>query len=945
MSAAGLEPFDPMKPPDPDSGERPADRGALQPGTWVGRYQVEALLGRGGMGAVYRVRDSVLERSVALKAIRFGETGDPAVLGRFRREAMALAQVNHPNVCQVHDWVESGNGAFIAMELIEGKTLTESAPALDATSKLGVLRDIACALQAAHAKGIVHRDLKPFNIMVTGERRVKVLDFGLARFLGAGESSAGGPLDLASGQPWADLGDSSRTSLRAPSDGDQATQMLSQEPDPGRGSQQENFTVAGSFLGSPGYASPEQIARLVVGPPSDIFSLGIVAWELLLGEHPFPGKGAERLAGILAGRRRSLNGSKLPPRIKTLLRRMLARDPSARPTAQELAATLNRHLAPFPLAGWIVLAAACLCLVSGLTYFRYGRSIVADLIKDRPPRLAVLPIQNGTGDPALAPLVEVGMTELLATALRDSSSLTVVDGDSVQRAYSTLRLDPGRPLEPAQQAHLLQALGAPLVLQGSLDRDPKGALRLSYALGTRAGQVRYRGQTALAAGEAFTAYALVNPAASELLRKLDPLAGGPVHGSAPPAEAFAAYARGKALLFKGDFKGSEALLGEAALKAPAFSQAVTAYASCLRRLGRDQAAVVTNWAIMAARATGDRWSEGRALGVKAYLASDHGDQAEAETLRRTTLALSEGLHDLDGATVATIHLGLIEAERGRDAQAQQYYEKALELAHQLADQTYVALAENNLANLALKRGDLQGARSRYQEVLNTQRAMGNSFGEGLALNNLGVVALTAGGLAEAELQLSRALAIRTAAGDLAGRATSLRNLGILALMRGDLDRAQSSYQLALQVAQSSGIRAIEAECRFCLGDLLRLRLHLQPAQQEYQRALDMLAPGVTPQVRAGALAGLAECQARLAPARGDQARQRLEALDPAFRGSPYSLRAWAWVHFLAGRRAKALEALDQAKADPGHSAPEIQRELGQLRVQFLAQGGPMPAHP
>lgn len=913
--------------------ETGSGRPLLEPGAWIGRYQVEALLGRGGMGAVYRVRDSVLERTVALKAIRFGEAGDPAIVARFRREAMALAQLNHRNVCQVHDWLEWGDGAFIAMELIDGETLAEAAPRMGLAAKVRALRSIANALEAAHAKGIVHRDLKPINVMVTHEGRVKVLDFGLARLLEPGNTGDGEAWQSPEG-PWAFPDEPHLTSIVQP-ELDELTHLAAPDTDiQSSSTQRDSLTVAGSFMGSPAYASPEQMARLPVGPPSDIFSLGILAWELLLGDHPFPGKGAERMAATVAGQRRSLHGRKLPPRLSTLLASMLDRDPAARPTARRVVETLNRQLQPFPLTAWISLGAAALVLALGLAYGFLGRSVIADLLKERPPKLVVLPILNATGEPALGPLAEVGMTELLATALRDSPNLTVVDGESVTRAFASYHLDSSRALAPEQQTRLLQSLGAPLVLQGTLGRAANGALSFAFALRTRSGTVRHQGQVTLPVGTAFTAYALVDPASGDLLRKVDPRGTAPGHGAAPPPAAFAAYARGKALFQNGDFKASEPLLREAALNAPAFSQAVTAYASCLRRLGREPALAVANWALMAARATGDRWGEVRALGLKAYLARDHGDLDAAEQLRKTSLALAETLHDFDGATVALNHLGLIAADRGRDAEAQGFYNRSLDLARQGADQAYIALAQNNLANLALKRGDLAGATQRYQEVRATQADMGNRFGEGLALNNLGVVALTAGQLPEAQGYLARALAMRNAAGDKAGSATSQRNLGILALMRGDLAQAEVDYRLALEAAQQTGIRTIEAECRFCLGDLFRLRLRFKAAQDEYLKAVELLPGGVTPPVRAGALAGLAECEARFTPGRLREARQRLEALDPAHRNSPYALRAWAWLQWLSGHRDLALEALDRAQQDPARTAPEIQRELAAMRVKF-----------
>src|ERR1035438_3808318 len=166
----------------------PPGRLILEPGTQIGRFKVETLLGSGGMGEVYQAWDSTLERSVALKALRAGGEAEANAPERFRREALALAQLNHPNVCQVHDWVDGPSGTFIAMELVAGRTLDQAAPDLKLREKLQVIRSVAMALEAAHAKGLVHRDLKPGNIMVApGDAdhgpSVKVLDFGLAKLV------------------------------------------------------------------------------------------------------------------------------------------------------------------------------------------------------------------------------------------------------------------------------------------------------------------------------------------------------------------------------------------------------------------------------------------------------------------------------------------------------------------------------------------------------------------------------------------------------------------------------------------------------------------------------------------------------------------------------------------------------------------------------------------
>jgi len=899
----------------------------------VGRFQVQKLLGEGGMGAVYLAWDPVLERRVALKAIRLGETGCAVSTERFRREAMALAQLNHRHVCQVHDWVEARGSAYIAMEYIEGDTLSKAALGMDLRQKLVTLRAIALALEAAHAKGIVHRDLKPGNVMVDAAGQVKVLDFGLARLV-----------DAAHLQSEADTGSEPRLANLELGPGDGATQVSSPAADQGERTSHGSpppassrsgwgeMTEAGSFVGSPTYASPEQMRGRQVGPRSDVFSLGVVAWELILGDHPFLGEGRERMAATIEGELKTLRGRSLPRPLKALLQAMLHTKASARPTSSQVAEALSRLLVRRPAVWWA--AAAGFLLLLGLGYALLGRSIIADLSTDRPPRVAVMPIRNATGETSLDAVVTVGMTELLSNALHASPSLTVVEPESVTRAIASLRLSPHESLEPANQLRIANALGARLLVRGTLGRGSASpTLVLTYELVDQTGRARFSGASTAAQQAAFAPLALVDPAVHDLLRKVDPLRSGKLGNPPVPPEIFATYANGKALFLKGDFKGSEPFLREASLNAPGFSSAVSAYAACLRRLGRDQALPVANWALMSARATGDRWAEGRATGLKAYLAKDQGDLDEAERLRGVELALAQAIGDRDGETIATNHLGLIAAERGQDAQAKALFERSLSLSQQTGDQIYLALAQNNLANLALKQGDLSTAEGLYRTNLVLQGRLGNRWGEALAMNNLGVVALMAQDLTRAEGLLTKALATRQSVGDKVGQVTCLRNLGLLALMKGQEAESASLHDRALALAQASGQRTVEAECQFYVAELARLQQKLARAKDGYQRVLGLLPEGVTPEVRWNALAGQAECLLRQPKPDLAGAAQRL-ALVPGGIDSPYVHRARAWQALVEDRPASALESLDRALEDRRRQAPEIRTELEQLRLRL-----------
>ena len=256
----------------------------LAAGTRLGPYEVLAPLGAGGMGEVYRARDTKLERDVAIKVLPEGLAEDPERLARFEREAKVLAALNHPNIAQIYG-IEQG---ALVMELVEGQTLAGPLP-LDTALNYG--RQIADALEAAHEKAIVHRDLKPANLKVTPQGVVKVLDFGLAAVMQGPASSDGDPAN------------SPTLTMRA--------------------------TQVGMILGTAAYMSPEQAAGKPVDKRADIWSFGVVLFEMLAGEKLFGGGEtiSHTLADVLRGpiELKRLPGE-TPEAIRELLRRCLDRD-------------------------------------------------------------------------------------------------------------------------------------------------------------------------------------------------------------------------------------------------------------------------------------------------------------------------------------------------------------------------------------------------------------------------------------------------------------------------------------------------------------------------------------------------------------------------------------------------------------------------------------------
>lgn len=354
----------------------------------IGPYKIESEIGRGGMGVVYLATDTRLDRAVAIKALPPELASDPVRLERFEREAKTLASLSHPNLAGIHGVEEQDGARYLVLEYVDGETLADRLdrgplPIEDAI-ELGV--QIAAGIEAAHEAGVIHRDLKPANIKITSEGVAKVLDFGLARTDESGHSSSGG--------------------LDSPT-------MTTPQP-------QHSPTIEGAILGTAAYMSPEQARGRRVDKRTDIWSFGIVLYEMLVGASPFHGETATDSIGAVLHKDIDLSAlpEATPSNVRRALGRCLQRDRSHRyhdiadsrlellSECNETAAVLAQATKPsrrlWTLTGWAVALVAIVGLLLLTTLFEREPVGVQRLDMDIVPR-AGLELARLTTPPRISP--------------------------------------------------------------------------------------------------------------------------------------------------------------------------------------------------------------------------------------------------------------------------------------------------------------------------------------------------------------------------------------------------------------------------------------------------------------------------------------------------------------------------------------------------------------
>jgi eukaryotic-like serine/threonine-protein kinase len=353
----------------------------LPAGTRLGPYEILSSLGAGGMGEVYRARDTRLDRDVAVKVLPENLARDPDALARFEREAKAVAALSHPNILAIHDFGRTGEISYAVTELLEGETLRDrvAAAPLPPRKAIEYAQQVALGLAAAHDRGIVHRDLKPDNLFVTRDGLVKILDFGLAQMATSIPKSDGTNAPTTAGQ-----------------------------------------TDPGMVLGTAGYMSPEQVRGRTVDHRSDLFSVGLVLYEIVSGKRAFQADSSvETLMAVLRDDppRLSSFGREIPAGLEELVTHCLEKSPEERfQSARDLAFAL--HVLEREASAARTPAPVAAPHSSG------ARSAVGSSPAHQPPSIAVLPLRNLSADPGNEYFSD-GLTEEIIDALSKIGALRV----------------------------------------------------------------------------------------------------------------------------------------------------------------------------------------------------------------------------------------------------------------------------------------------------------------------------------------------------------------------------------------------------------------------------------------------------------------------------------------------------------------------------------------
>jgi len=839
----------------------------LEPGTVLGqRYEIISILGEGGMGAVYKARDLELNRIISLKTIRREYAANPAIIERFKQELILATQVTHRNVVRIYDLGEADGIKFITMEFIEGidlVALIRERKKLPPDEAVGIIQQACKALEAAHAVGVIHRDLKPANIMrenATG--RILVMDFGLARTL----------------------------------EGDGMTQT-------------------GALVGTMEYMSPEQALGKPLDQRSDVFSLGLIFYELLTGETPFRADSA--LASLIKRTQEravpiSHHDSTISPPLVRIVNRCLERDMDLRyNNATELLSDLNKWrgktssgsvlVAPAGYSKprsrwrpkhrwWLAGGAAALLLIAVAAYvathFSPSKSAARTQVA-APMSLAILPFRNISGNPE-DDWMGSSLADMLSTDIGQSAHLRAVPTDRVHQVLSDLRIGPESALDPDIVRRVAEFSNADVVVSGGFSRFGD-----QIVIDATIRDLKRNQTTPVKAQAAAKDLPTAIDSLADAVRKnlalspdvLQELKAQSFKPNSSSVDALRAYNQG--LTFMREGKNLDALKSfqSAATEDAQFALAHSRLAEVQSELGfTSDAEQSSRRAVELAHsenlplperylieASYARIMKNNKQAIEAYenLATSWPSDVDVQ-YNLGTLYIASGDYNKAHEIFAKIlsadprnikalwEMGVVEITLGNPEAALDFLSKGLTLATQVDNQEQKALILLSTGICYRLLNKPEEAMRNYQESIEINQKLGQKRGVANALDEVALLQAMSGNPDQALASYNKALALLREIGMKEEEGDTLLEMGTFYQDRGDYDQALSHYKDALQIQRETGDQASEALCLTNIGAVYLAKGDTDNAFTNFQQALQLREKLGVPGDTAQPLEGLGE---------------------------------------------------------------------------------------
>jgi tetratricopeptide (TPR) repeat protein/predicted Ser/Thr protein kinase len=860
------------------------NRDHLQPGDVLGgRYEIWCVLGEGGMGTVYKALDREVDHLVALKLIRPDMAANPTILARFKQELLTARQVTHRNVIRIYDLSEVDGVKFITMEFVEGDDLRKllmDEGKLAPERAVEIIRRVCLALEAAHAVGIIHRDLKPQNIMQDKQGRILVMDFGLARSLESG-----------------------------------------------------GMTQSGALLGTIEYMSPEQAMGSHLDGRSDIFSLGLIFYELLTGKMPY--KADTAMASLLKrNQERAIPAAELdtsiPKVLSDIVGKCLERDLNARyQNAQEILSdldawegkqpTLASVVRPIPAPRrevpwkWIATGGLGVAVVVGGLIFggKLTSKPVSKVAAGPQVSLAILPFRNGSGD---AHLDWLGATlaDMLSTDVGQSAQLRTISPDRLHQVLSDLQISPGSNIDPTTMGRIAEFSSADTVVWGQYAKFGD-KIRIDATVRDLKHQrtipvkTEADNEKALLPAIAQLAQTIQQSLSlsSDVLQELRAKSFRPSSDSLP---ALRTYNEGLELARQGNHLEAAKRFEASVKDDPQFALAYSRLGQTYSSLRNDDKAkeysqkavnlseklpAPERYLIQAnyAQVTNDYHKAIESYeNLEKVSPEDPDVHFHLGELYESTGAFDKARPELAKVLVsdpkhgeALLAAGRVEIKSGNPQGSLDYLNRGLTLAIQTGNADGKATILNVVGAAYEQLNKPDDAMRNYQDSLSIKRNLNQKPGIALTLGNIARVQASLGKPNDAHKSYLDAMKLQREIGDKKGLGVTLINLGELYRERSRYEEALNAYKESLQIQRDLGNETNQAVCLNNIGDVYLAKGQPSDGLTYYERALELRKKGNIPSEIGETLHNLGEASLK-AGDYGQSLNYHLQALD-LFRSS------------------------------------------------------------